>query len=311
MSRVMSARTRTVKGLGETMRRLSRERRCEVLALLNDGMSIRAVERHTAVHRDTIGRLLVDMGRVCAQEHGQRVRNLRCRYIQADELWAFVERKSYTPEGARDVMSDIWTFTCIDAKTKLVPTWLVGSRDVQTAIRFLRDLDRRVVSNFQLSTDAASLYIEAVREVFGGHIDYGQIWKHSVSKEYAQRVPKSKRKPRAIYGKADGRHIRTAFIERHNQTMRTHLRRYTRKTNAFSKKVRNHQAAVAVFIMFYNFVRPHQTLTKAAHGKPTTPAMAAGLAPRPWTMDQLVMLLEAGEDDAIEVAKRRHDRRRD
>ena len=254
-------------------------------------------------------RLLVAMGPVCAREHGRRVRDLRCRYIQTDEMWAFVERKSYTPEGVRDVMSDIWTFTCIDAETKPVPTWLVGSRDVQTAIRFLGDLDRRVVSNFQLSTDAAGLYIEAVREVFGGHIDYGQIWKHSISKEYAQRVPNSKRKPRAIYGKPDGQHIRTAFIERHNQTMRMHMRRYTRETNAFSKRVRNHQAALAVFIMFYNYVQPNETLTKAAHGKPTTPAMAARLAPRPWLLEELAMLLEAQEESAIDVAKSRKDRR--
>ena len=144
---------------------------------------------------------------------------------------------------------------------------------------------------------------------FGGHVAYGQIWKHSVPRDQARGVPKVERVPLVIHGRPDPARINTSHVERHNLTMRMAMRRYTRRTNAFSKKVANHACAVATYVMHYNWVRPHRTLTRAAHGKPTTPAMAAGLADRPWTLGDLVGLLEAREDDAVAVAKRRKDRR--
>ncbi len=188
-------------------------------------------------------------------------------------------------------------------------TWLVGERDVPTATKFLVDLGRRIEGNFQLSTDAATIYREAVVEAYGGHLDYGQIWKHSVPRGEAASVPKIKRTPIRVFGEPDPKHIRTMFVERHNLTMRMALRRYTRETNAFSRTFKNHAHALAVYAIHYNFVRSHGTLTRRAFGKPTTPAMAAGLAERPWTMERLVGLVEAREDDAIQVAKRRKDRR--
>ena len=294
------------------MRRTSRDQRCLLLQLLNDGMSERATERATGVHRLTINKLSVDMGHACMAAHQARVRDLRCRYIQADEVWAFCGMKAkHVPKARRDEfgVGDIWTFTSIDPETRLIPTWLVGPRTRATATRFLIDLGQRIPGDFQLTTDAAGFYAEAVREAYGGHIDYAQIWKHSVPREEARHVPKVERLPLIIFGDPDPEHIGTSYVERHNLTMRMSMRRYTRKTNAFSKKIQNHSCAVATYVFHYNFVRRHQSLTEAAHDKPTTPAMAAGLADRPWTMAQMVKLLEAREDDAREVAKRRKDRR--
>ena len=199
----------------------------------------------------------------------------------------------------------MYTFTAIDPDTKLVPTWLVGRRDVATATTFLTDMGRRIVGDFQLSTDAAGFYQEAAMAAFGGHVAYAQIWKHSVPREEAKAVPKVERVPIVIHGRPDPARIGTSHVERHNLTMRMAMRRYTRRTNAFSKKVANHACAVATYVMHYNWVRPHRTLTRAAHGKPTTPAMAAGLADRPWRLVDLVKLLEAREDDAVAVARRR------
>ena len=291
------------------MNRLSRDRRCEVLELLNEGMSIRAVGRHTSIHRVTILKLLADAGRACKREHARRVRDLSCQYVQADELWCVVGEKGWTGD-TRDTSKDVWTFTALDETTKLLITWLAGARTVAAATRFLVDLGRRIKGEFQLSTDAATIYREAVMQAYGGHVDYGQIWKHSVPREQAASVPKIKRTPIRVFGDPDLAHIQTMFVERHNLTMRMALRRYTRETNAFSRTFKNHLHALAVYAVHYNFVRPHETLTSRAFGRPTTPAMAAGLARHRWTMQDLVGLVEEREENAIQVARRRKDRRR-
>ena len=294
------------------MRHLSREQRVEILELLNDGMSIRAVERRTRVHRDTITKLVVGMGQACAAEHGRLVHHLTCRYVEADEIWAFcgIKAKRVPVERQGEFgVGDVYTFTSIDSETKLVPTWLVGQRDMATATQFLTDLGRRSPGRFQLSTDAAHFYSEAAEKAFAGRVDYAQIWKHSVTREEAQAIPKKERTPLIIDGHPDPAHINTSFIERHNLNMRMSMRRFTRKTNGFSKKAYNLSCAIATYMFHYNFCRPHMTLTRTAHGKPTTPAMAAGLARHRWTMAELVGLLEAREESAIDVARRRKDRR--
>ncbi len=198
----------------------------------------------------------------------------------------------------------------VDTETKLVPTWLIGSRDRRTAKRFLTDVSRRIPGEFQLITDAASFYREAAEDALGGQMAYVQIWKHSVPREEARDVREVKRVPIVVRGNPDRAHISMTYVERLNLTLCMGMRRYTRKTNAFSKKVWNHSCAVNLYMVHYNFCRPHRALAKAAHGKPTTPAMVADLADNPWSMEQLVGLFEAREDTATDVGRRRKDRRR-
>ena len=247
-------------------------------------------------------------------EHGRRARNLRCRYVQADEIRAFCGVKARrVPEERRGEfgVGDVYTFTSIDAETKLVPIWLVGQRDLPTATQFLTDLGCRIPGRSQLSTDAAPFYAEAAWNAFDHRVAYGQVWKHSLPREEAESVPKHRRTPLIIHGDPEPARINTSYIERHNLTMRMSMRRFTRRTNGFSKKAYNLSCAVATYMFHCNFCRPHGTLTRRAHGKPTTPAMAAGLTRHRWTMLDLVKLLEAREETAIEVAKRRKDRRTD
>ena len=205
----------------------------------------------------------------------------------------------------------MYTFTAICADTKLAPTWYVGSRDVRSARRFLVDLARRIPGKFQLTTDGARFYEEAARDAFGGMIDYAQLHKlYGAAADAETRYSPPTcvgTETHVIQGKPDPEHISTSYVERQNLTMRMGMRRFTRLTNAFSKKVRNLSCAVALHFMHYNFVRPHTTLSKAANGKPTTPAMAAGIASRPWTLADLVGMLEEREPDALEVSTRRHD----
>ncbi len=234
-----------------------------------------------------------------------------------DELWAFVGMKARRVPADRKGefgIGDVWTFTALDPETKLIPTWLIGRRDASTARRFLVDLGRRIRGRFQLTSDGASFYREAAEAAFGGQIDYAQLVKLYSAPDGPERTYSPPvcvaAVPTRIMGDPDDEHVSTSHIERHNLTVRMGLRRYTRLTNAFSKKVYNHSCAAALFMFHYNFVRPHSTLTKAAHGKPTTPAMAAGLADTPWTMADIVQLIEDREDSAIDVAKRRKDRRK-
>lgn len=202
-------------------------------------------------------------------------------------------------------IGDVWTFTAIDPDTKLLVTWLIGRRDAETAKRFLVDLGRRIEGRFQLTTDGAGFYSEAVPEALGLSVDYAQLVKMFGASE----VGHSSLGPRVVVGTSqrpvighpDPEYIGTSFVERMNLTIRMSLRRYTRKTNAFSKNLYNHSCAVAVMFFYYNYVRPHMTLTERAHGRPTTPAMAARLENRPWAMTDIVKLIEAREKSAVQV----------
>ena len=298
------------------MRRLSRDQRAQILALQVEGNSIRSTSRITGRSKDTVMRLIVEAGQACAAAHGGLVRDLRCQRVQVDELWAFVAMKQkQVPAERRGEfgIGDVWTFTSIDPDTKLIPTWLIGKRDATTAREFLVDLGRRISGRFQLTTDGANFYREAAADAFGPTIDYAQL-----VKLYAADVDGTHRysppacvaaKPERVTGDPDPEHVSTSHVERQNLTMRMSMRRFTRLTNAFSKKLYNLSCAVALFVFHHNFVRPHTTLTKRANGKPTTPAMAAGLATRPWTLADIVELIEEREETAADVATRRKDRR--
>ncbi len=298
------------------MRRLSRDDRAQILALQVEGMSIRSMSRITSRSKDTVMRLVVEAGEACAEAHGNLVRDLRCEQVQVDELWAFVAMKQRrVPAERKDEfgIGDVWTFTSIDPETKLIPTWLIGRRDAASARRFLIDLGRRIRGRFQLTSDGASFYREAAEAAFGGQIDYAQLVKLYSAPDGPERFYSPPvcvaAVPTRIMGDPDESHVSTSHVERQNLTMRMSMRRFTRLTNAFSKKVYNLSCSVALYVFHYNFVRPHTTLTKAAHGKPTTPAMAAGLADKPWTMADIVKLIEDREETAEDVAKRRKDRR--
>ena len=298
------------------MRRLSREDRAQILALQVEGNSIRSTCRLTGRSKITVTRLIVEAGQACAEAHGAKVRGLNCQQVQVDELRAFVGMKQKRVPAERSGefgIGDVWTFTSIDPETKLIPTWLIGRRDATSARQFLVDLGRRIRGRFQLTSDGASFYREAAEQAFGGHIDYAQLVKLYSSPADGERTYSPPvcvaAVPTRISGDPDVANISTSHVERQNLNIRMSMRRFTRLTNAFSKKVFNLSCAVALYVFYYNFVRPHTTLTKAAHGKPTTPAMAAGLADKPWTLADIVKLVEDREDTAEEVAKRRKDRR--
>ena len=296
------------------MRRLSADQRVRVLDPLLEGMSVNATFRITGILKPTVLRLVVDAGAVAARFQGEAMREIPCQRFQVDEIWAFVGMKQASiPKERRGEfgIGDVYTFTAIDPDSKLAPTWLVGRRDKLTARRFLLDVARRMTGRIQLTTDAASFYREATAEAFGLTVDYAQL-----QKLYAAPLDGERRYsppvcvdtfPMVMQGNPDPAHICTSHVERQNLTMRMGMRRFTRLTNGFSKKVRNHSANVALHFYHYNFVRPHGTLTRKANGKPTTPAMAAGLRKAPMTVHDLVGMLEATEPDTREVSKRRHD----
>lgn len=269
------------------MNRLSLPRRTQIINCLVEGNSIRSTERMTDTHRDTVMRLMVEVGTGCAKLQDAEMRNLACERIQVDEIWAFVGKKQMevTPTDNRDRVGDQWTFVAVDPQTKLVPAFRVGKRDLPTATAFIADLNARLDNRIQLSSDGLAAYVEAVEAAFGADVDYGQAVKfYDAEPAGAGRYspPKVVRAERtAIVGAPDQKHISTSIIERQNLTMRMSMRRFTRLTNGFSKKVENHRAAVALHFAHYNLVRLHRTLRM-------TPAMAAGVTNRLWSLEELV-----------------------
>jgi len=249
----------------------------------------------TGIHRTTIQKLLVELGATCSAYQDKAMRNLKCKRLQCDEIWAFVgsKQKNTTPETrAKKQWGDVWTWTALDAETKLVPCWFVGRRDSGAAYHFINDLKERLANRIQLTTDGHKAYVEAVEGAFGSEIDYAQLQKIYGSEggpksnaeiRYSPAQCMGARKA-IISGQPDYRHVSTSFTERQNLTMRMSMRRFTRLTNAFSKKVENHEAAVALHFMYYNFARVHQTLR-------VTPAMEAGISDHVWTLDEIVDLI--------------------
>jgi IS1 family transposase len=287
-----------------SMNRLSNAGRARVVGCLVEGMSIRATVRITGVAKNTVTKLLVDLGAACSEYQDGIMQNLICERIEADEIWSFCHSKqrNVSPEHEGQFgYGDVWTWVALDADTKLVPCYLVGERTATDADVFINDLASRLNNRIQLSTDGLRLYINAVERAFGADIDYAVI--HKLYASQPRKEGERTYSPavctgieiREVQGKPDRKHISTSYVERQNLTMRMGMRRFTRLTNAFSKKVENLAAAVSLHFAFYNLCRPHKTLSKKY---PTTPAMAAGIADHVWTLEELVGLLEASEKNS-------------
>ncbi len=277
------------------MNKLSLDRQAQVIRVLCEGNSIRSTARITDTAINTVVKLLKDVGAACAKYQEMRLRNLPCRTIQCDEIWSFcyAKQKNVTEEKQdRFGYGDIWTWTAIDADTKLVPSWSVGLRDAGYAYRFMKDLQSRLTNRIQLTTDGHRVYLNAVEDTFGGEVDYAMLVKlYGHERESAVRYSPAKcvgAEPHTIQGNPDPDKISTSFAERQNLTMRMSMRRFTRLTNAFSKKIDNHIFAIALYFMHYNFARPHKTL---ANPYPRTPAMAAGVSDHIWTIEEIAELV--------------------
>jgi IS1 family transposase len=278
------------------MNKLDRQARAQVLHLLCEGNSIRAVTRLTGKSKMTVTKLAVDAGKAAAWYQDRVFQNLQCKRLQLDEVWGFVGAKAKNADPAKKAarqQGDAWLWVATCADTKLVPSWLVGGRDSDTAIIFTDDLQSRLANRVQMTSDGHKAYLDAIATSFGGDVDYGMLIKiYGASSEsaigrYSPAECTGARKER-IEGNPDPKHISTSFAERNNLNVRMHSRRMTRLTNAFSKKMENHAHAMALHFLYYNFVRIHKTLR-------TTPAMAAGVTKRLWEMSDIVDMLEAWE----------------
>lgn len=278
---------------------LSTEKRSRIVSALVEGNSIRATARMVGVSKNTVQKLLLDLGAACSEYQDRMLRDLPCKRLQVDEIWSFVYAKAKNvPEERQGEfgVGDVWTFTAIDADTKLVPAWLVGSRDGGTATEFMQDLEGRLTSRVQLTTDGHVMYLEAVDASFGAGVDYAMLQKiYGSAPEAEKRYSPAEcigAKVATIQGDPDPAHVSTSYVERQNLTMRMSMRRLTRLTNAFSKKLENHTAAISLHFAFYNFCRPHRSLRTDRDNR-VTPAMAAGIARRPMTVEELVGLLDS------------------
>ena len=275
---------------------LSLERRTQVVKALCEGSSIRSTARMTGVAINTVVKLLTELGAACLVYQDATMCDLRLRRIQCDEIWSFVYAKEKNvPESMKGEfgVGDVWTFTAIDDETKLVPCWMVGLRDAGHAFEFINDLRTRLANRVQLTTDGHRMYLEAVEGAFGANVDYAmlvKIYGSDPAGEARYSPPKCiAAEKHTIQGNPDWEHVSTSYVERQNLTMRMSMRRFTRLTNGFSKKLENHMRALALYFMHYNFARPHKTLSKPYR---TTPAMAAGLTDHVWDTTELIALLD-------------------
>jgi IS1 family transposase len=270
---------------------LSMAKKVAVITALTEGCSVRSTSRMTGVAKGTILRLLETVGTACAEYQNITLRNVAAKRVQVDEIWSFcyAKAKNVTPEvwGRAGYAGDVWTFVAIDADTKLVISWLVGGRDAGCAAHFLQDVESRLSERAQLTTDGHKMYLTAVPDAFGSAVDYAQLVKVFGNDPEGQKRYSPAQclgtKRVEIIGNPDQDHISTSYVERQNLTMRMNMRRFTRLTNAFSKKIDNHMHQVALFYMHYNFCRVHQTLR-------VTPAMEAGISQHAWTIGEIVAL---------------------
>ena len=287
----------------DLMNRLDSATRTQIINCLIEGCSIRATVRMTGAAKKTVMRALVEIGEVCSDYQDRTFRNLRCRRLQLDECWSWIycKQKNRTEEIAREHpdAGDIWLWVCFDADTKLVPTWMLGARDTVTAWAFVEDIAKRVRGRIQLTTDAYKVYLNVVEEVFGNSIDYAQLHKvYGASDEPEVRYSPAKCigcDMKTVIGNPDPKHVSTSFVERQNWSLRTSVRRMTRLSNGFSRKARNHGAAIALNYFAYNFIKIHRSLRM-------TPAMAAGVTDRLWDVSDLVALWEEYERRAERAA---------
>jgi IS1 family transposase len=282
------------------MNKLSRAKRSQILHLLVEGNSLRSASRIADVSLNTTIKLLIDAGKACEEHHEKHVRGVAAKRVQCDEVWSFIGVKAKNRAKSRRAIDptagDVWTWTAIESETKMIISYLVGGRDAEYAMMLMDDLRRRVVTRLQLTTDGHAPYLQAVEEAFGADIDFAQLIKlygePPSSPEAARRYSPSDcigTRKNKITGNPDPKHISTSYAERSNLTIRMAIRRFTRLTNAFSKKLENHAYAVALHMTFYNFARIHKTLR-------VTPAMAAGLSDHVWDIEEIVGLIERRED---------------
>ena len=276
------------------MNKLPLDKRVQILSMLVEGSSMRSISRVADVSFNTVAKLLVDAGDACAEYHDEHVRDVKASRIQCDEIWSFCYAKAKNTATAKRLdlaYGDVWTWTAIDADSKLIVSWLVGGRDSDYALGFMDDLASRLDTRVQLTTDGHKAYLEAVEGAFGGDIDYAMLVKmygaapENAKGRYSPAECIGARK-RSVEGDPDPKHISTSYTERHNLTMRMSMRRFTRLTNAFSKKIENHCHALALYFVGYNFIRIHKTLR-------VTPAMAAGVTDTLRDMEWIVSLIDA------------------
>ncbi len=276
------------------MNKLPVEKRVQILSMLVEGSSMRSISRVADVSINTVAKLLIEAGTACAAFHDRTVRNVAARKVQCDEIWSFCYAKARNvktaktpPEGA----GDVWTWTAIDSESKLIVSWLVGNRDAGCATDFITDLKARLSNRVQITTDGHKAYLEAVEGAFGSDVDYAMLVKlygegpTGPERKYSPSICLGARCD-VITGDPDAAAISTSHVERQNLTMRMSMRRFTRLTNAFSKKLENHYHALALYFVFYNFVKMHKTLK-------ATPALVAGITDKLWTMEDVVSLIDA------------------
>jgi IS1 family transposase len=274
------------------MSKLDQKARVQIISLLCEGMSIRATTRLTGASKNTVAKLLVAVGHAVTAYQDKALRNLKSQRVQIDEIWSFIYCKNDNVKRAKSAPAeagDVWTWTAIDADSKLLVSWYLGARDTDAALHFLTDLRSRLANRIQLTSDGHRPYLQAVDTAFGDDVDYAMLNKiYGADPQGQKRYSPAKcigAEKRKITGEPDTKHISTSYVERANLTMRMHMRRFTRLTNAFSKKMENHAATIALHSMFYNFVRIHQTLK-------VTPAMAAGVTDKLWEISDIVQVLE-------------------
>lgn len=276
------------------MNRLSVEKRASILGMLVEGNSLRSCSRMADVSLNTVTKLLVEVGLACEQFHDENVNNVRVKRLQCDEIWSFVgaKQKNATPAQKAEGWGDVWTWIGLDADTKLCLSYLVGGRDAQWATAFIDDCASRIKGRVQLTTDGHHAYLEAVESSFGSEIDYAMLIKiygkpetknDQIRYSPAECVGCEKR---WVAGNPDKKHVSTSYVERHNLTMRMSMRRFTRLTNAFSKKIQNHAAMVAIHTVHYNYVRIHRSLR-------CTPAMAANLTEKLWSLEDMIRMVDS------------------
>jgi IS1 family transposase len=275
------------------MNRLSIADRAKILGMLVEGNSLRSCARMAEVSLNTVTKLLVDLGGACEKFHDEHVRNVRVRRLQCDEIWCLVgsKAKNVTPEQKAQGWGDTWTWTGLCADTKLCVGYLVGGRDADWAMEFMLDCAARIKGRVQVTTDGHKAYLEAVETAFGADCDYAMLQKiyGAPSDEESQRYSPARCigcDLKVVSGDPDPKHVSTSYVERHNLTMRMSMRRFTRLTNAFSKKIQNHAAMVAIHAVHYNFARIHKTLR-------ITPAMATGSSGHVWSLEEIVLMADS------------------